>query len=348
MRLAAATSIVTALVAGIAAADIVPKTLPANPQHNHTVRNETLGGGTLGSPAVAPPPAYQYGDGFVCVKNWDFGAKGTIKNIADMNANFMYHDQFGTIRNPNYGAVIVAPDQADALPGQPIEGNATGGRPVRAFLADGLKTFIVPLDGATTLSPTEHNAGSGSFQAKWTLPTGGVLLGHDILWETRVRFVPPPYFWMSIWCCGNKWDHGAEMDLIEDFGYDNGRGMTNYRGDYFHSNSAGGSDASPYGDWGATMASYGITDFDASQWHTWAWLYRKDDTYEAFVDGRLCQSGTMHWTLACKPDGEQINMSFIFDGSWGSPTVKNDDFPLAASALANTYYEWGYSRVYLR
>jgi hypothetical protein len=53
----------------------------------------------------------------VLVKNWHFGTNGTIKNYADMNANFVYHDQFNTIGNgTNYGAVTVAPDAANALP----------------------------------------------------------------------------------------------------------------------------------------------------------------------------------------------------------------------------------------
>ena len=41
-------------------------------------------------------------------------------------------------------------------------------------------------------------------------------------------------------------------------------------------------------------------------------------------------------------------MSFLFDATWGSKTVKNNNFPLDAKALANTFYEWDYSRVYLR
>ena len=74
----------------------------------------------------------------VLVKNWHFGTKGTIRNYSDMNAHFVYHDQFNTIGNgTNYGAVTVAPDAANALPHQPIEG--VDSPPVRQFTADSLK-----------------------------------------------------------------------------------------------------------------------------------------------------------------------------------------------------------------
>ena len=123
---------------------------------------------------------------------------------------------------------MVAPDAANAISNQPIEGDACP--PVRLFTADSLKTLLVPLYGATKVVPTQHNAGCGSFMAKWKLPNGGALLGQDIVWETRVRYITPPYFWFAIWTAGNKWNNGAEQDLVESFGYDNGGGNTNYDG----------------------------------------------------------------------------------------------------------------------
>ena len=148
---------------------------------------ETIGGGTIASPAAGPKPAFGIGGtGMILVKNWHFGKNGTIKNYADMNANFQYHDQFGTIGNgTNYGAVTVAPDAANAIDGQPIEGDACP--PVREFTDDSLRTLLQPLYGATKVLPRQHNAGCGSFMAKWHLPRGGSLLGQDIVWETRVR-----------------------------------------------------------------------------------------------------------------------------------------------------------------
>lgn len=325
---------------------------------------ETVGGGTIASPAVGPAPANAVGgSGFVLVKNWNFGtdASSTVTGISDMNTHFQYHDQFGQVANPNYGAKIVSPDAANALSGQPVEGVNTA-TPVRAFQADRLRTYLVPLNGATTLSPAAMNTGSGSFQAKWTLPRGGSLLGHDILWETRVRYVTPPYFWFAIWTCGNKWamennvPKGAEYDLIESFGYDNTAvgGGTNYDGRYWHSSVVGGTSTTNYhANWANGMQSRGIPayatpPYTTSEWHTWTWLYRKDNTYSAYVDGIEVQSGTLNWTFGAEATDEPINMSFIFDGSWGSRTVSNNNFPLAASALAGKYYDWDYSRVYLR
>ena len=317
---------------------------------------ETIGDGTIQGPAVGPAPAYGLGGpGMVLVKNWHFGAEGTIRNYGDLNANFQYHDQFGTIGNgTNYGAVIVAPDEANAIYNQPVEGDACP--PVREFTKDSLKTLLMPLYGATKVVPTQHNAGSGSFMAKWKLPRGGSLLGKDIVWETRVRYVTPPYFWLGIWTAGNKWKadekgaQGAEQDLIESFGYDNGGANTNYDGRFWHSNSVGSptKDTVDYASWDKAMAARGIKTFDATQYHTWTWLYRHDDTYAMFVDGVQVQSGSdYHWTYGGKATDEPIDMVFLFDGGWGHTQVGSVNHSLPASAFAGKFYEWAYSRVYL-
>ncbi|MBO0882113.1 MAG: hypothetical protein J2P17_17590, partial [Mycobacterium sp.] len=274
--------------------------------------SETIGGGTLSDPARGPAPAMGTGgSGFVLVKNWDFGTNGTIRNTSDLEGNFQFHDQFGTIDNGgNYGSEIVAPDSAHALPGQPVQDPR---HPVRAFTGDTMKTYLVPLNGATTVTPTQHNVGNGSFQPTWTLPNGGSLLGKDILWETRVRYVTPPYFWFALWTSGNQWNCGAEMDTIESFGFDNGGGFTNYDGHLWHSNSVCGADQDPYSDWPASMAAHGINSYDASKWHTWQWLYRKDNTFSVYVDGVEVQSGTLNWTLGGTAGGTPINMSFLVD-----------------------------------
>lgn len=316
---------------------------------------ETIGGGTIASPAVGPRPSFGIGGpSMVLVKNWHFGANGTIRNYADMSAHFLYHDQFGTIGNgTNYGAVTVAPDAANALPNQPVEG--INSPPVRRFTADSLQTFLTPLNGATTVDPKLHNAGCGSFMAKWRLPHGGSLLGQDIVWETRVRYVPPPYFWFALWTAGNKWKwdngaQGAEQDLVESFGYDNGGGNTNYDGRFWHSNAVASpsKDTVDYGDWGKAMAAHGIKSYDASQYHIWTWLYRKDDTYAMYVDGIEVQSGKdYHWTYGGKETDEPIDMVFLFDGGWGHTQIGSVNHPLPVSAFTGKFYEWNYSRVYL-
>jgi hypothetical protein len=314
-----------------------------------SMAGQTVGGGTLASPATGPAPSYGVGgSGFTLVKNWDFGADGTIRNMADMNAHFQYHDQFNQIANPNYGAVIVSPDSANKIGSQPVEGVNTPG-PIREFFAGSLKTYLMPLNGATTITASPRNSGSGSFMAKWRLPRGGSLLNQDMIWETRVRYVTPRYFWFALWTAGNKWSHGAEMDLIESFGYDNGNGSTNFDGRFWHSDVVGGTDTVSYGSWGAGMASQGIRSYNAAEWHTWTWLYRKDNTFVAYVDGIPVQTGNTYWTYGATSTGEPIDMCFLFDGTWGSNTVPGmSGFTVPASELAGKFYEWDYSRIYLR
>jgi hypothetical protein len=316
-----------------------------------TPQTPTVGGGTIASPAAGPAPAYGIGGtGFSLVKNWDFGSNGTIKTMSDLDTNFQYHDQFGTIANAtNYGALTVASGASTKISGQPVEGvNTTS--PVRKFFTDSLKTYLVPLDGAVTVSATSHNAGCGSFQATWTLPNGGSFLNQDMIWETRVRYITPPYFWLAIWTAGNQWNKGAEMDVVESFGYDNtpAAGDTNFDGRFWHSDVVGGTHTVNYSNWASGMSASGISSYDATQYHVWTWYYGKDNTYKAYVDGIMIQSGTVNWTLSGILGGTPINMSFLFDGTWGNTQVSSVNNSLAASALAGMYYEWDYSRVYLK
>lgn len=309
---------------------------------------ETLGGGTIANPASGPPPSYGLGGaGLVLVKNWNFGSGGTstIKNMSDMNANFFYHDQFNTITN-KYGAKIVSPDAANALGGQPIDNiNTTG--PARQFTSTSLKTYLLPLDGATTVKASQRNVGCGSFMPKWKLPKGGSLLNQDIVWETRVRYVTPPYFWFAIWNSGNLWNNGAEIDIVESFGYDNGGGNTNFDGRYWHSSVVGGIKATSYSNWATGMASRGITTFSATQYHIWTLLYRVNNTYSSYVDGIEVQNGTLNWTRSGVAGGTEIDMNFLFDGTWGHTLMGSVNKSLPASALVGKYYDWDYSRIYL-
>ncbi len=312
-----------------------------------TAAAASIGGGTLESPADGPPPSYGLGGpGAVLVKNWDFGQGGTITNYDDLSANFVYRDQFNTITN-KYGAKIVAPNAATAISGQPIEG--VNCPTIREFTSDSLKTYLHALDGATTVNPVTAKAGSGSFMAKWTLPAGGSLLGQDIVWETRVRMVTPKYFWFALWTAGNAWNAGAEHDLVESFGYDNGGGFTNFDGRYWHSGSVSGSDVYAYDNWQASMAEAGVSSFDATEYHTWTWVYRADNSYAMYMDGILVQRGVTpyFWTLRAQETGVPINMYFLFDGSWGHTEVQSVNRSLDASELAGKYYEFDYSRVYL-
>ncbi len=109
------------------------------------------------------------------------------------------------------------------------------------------------------------------------------------------------------------------MDLIESFGYHNPDGATNYNGDYWHANSVHGTDASSYANWPGTMASYGITNYDPTQYHIWTLVYNKNNSYAFYVDGIVVQSGpTYYWTNGATSTGTPVNMSFIFDATWGT------------------------------
>lgn len=299
-------------------------------------------------------PSYHetMGDGFILMKNWDFGADDTIRNMSDMNNEFVYHDQFGTVANgTNYGAITLASDSDNALSSTP-----TGPQPieypdkkVREFTAHSLRTYLVPLNGADTCLPTRHDVGCGSFMAKWKLDNAGSRLGKDILWETRVRYVTPPYFWFAIWNAGIKWNQGAEIDLVESFGYDNGGGKTNFDGRFWHSNSIGGPDQVKYNEWNEGMAASGIKSFDGSQYHIWQLLYRKDNSYSCYVDGIEVQKGNLyHWTLRHQANGEPLDFYFLFDAGWGHVQIASVNNLLPASAFEGKFYEWDYSRVFLR
>jgi len=331
------------------------KALPARAKRAAAKAPETIGGGTVASPAVGPAPSFGIGGpGMVLVKNWHFGTGGTVRNYADMSANFFYHDQFGTIGNgTNYGAVTVAPDAATALAHQPMEG--VNSPPVRKFTEDSLQTFLTPLDGAATVDPAKHNAGNGSFMAKWNLPRAGSLLGQDIVWETRVRYLTPPYFWFALWTAGDKWKwdghaQGAEHDLVESFGYDNGGGNTNYDGRFWHTNTVAtpSKDTVDYGDWGRAMAAQGVKNYDAAQYHIWTWHYKRDNTFAMYVDGVKIQSGSNYfWTFGNTAADPPIDLVFLFDGGWGHTQVGSVNHPLPVSAFDGKFYEWNYSRVYL-
>jgi len=61
------------------------------------------------------------------------------------------------------------------------------------------------------------------------------------------------------------------------------------------------------------------------------------------------QTGTGYpWTLGASGSGKQLNMSFLFDANWGHNQVASVDHSLPFSAFTGKYYEWDYSRVYLR
>ena len=319
--------------------------------------DETVGTGDVTQPAKGPAPrdADQLGGApFVLVKNWNFGTRGTIRNTSELIGEFQFHDQFGTIANgTNYGAVIVAPNDATAigagslgLPAnrQPVEDPS---RPTREFLESSMLAHVRPLSASqTSCSVSAHDAGNGSLVAKWKLPKGGALLGKDLLWETRVRMPKAAAaFWFALWTAGNQWNGGAEMDVVESFGTPNIYPPPAA----FHVNSVGGRDDVNYSSWssGLDAARVPTNGRDLREWHVWTWVYTKDDNYKVYFDGVLVQSGSIHWTLGGGVGGQAIDMDFLFDFGWGHTQISDVNITLAASSFPITY-EIDYSRVYLR
>jgi hypothetical protein len=322
---------------------------------------QTIGAGSLSDPAQGPGVQFAdkiltRGEKPVLIKNWDFGANGTVTNIDQMSKEFEYHDQFGTIGNgTNYGAVTAAPSQGTALNGQPVDAG------VRSFTGDSLQTFLVPKNaGAKTVTPSAHDVLNGSFMAKFQFPSGGSRLRHEIVWQTRVKYVTPPEFWFALWNSGDKWDKGAEFDVVESFGFDNTTGRTdtddgkqedkNFNGRWWHSDPVGAKSEVDYGSFPAGMRSVGaITGnelFDATAYHTWTLVYRTDDTFSFFVDGTEAQHGTMNWTLGGGAGGQNINFRFLFDAGWGHTQIDSVNYPLPAKDLQGTFYDFDFSRVY--
>jgi hypothetical protein len=329
-----------------------PKPLqPSKPQD----KTPTIGSGELTQPANGPAPleaAKLSGMPYTLVKNWDFGTKGTIRNQSDLDAEFQFHDQFGTIANgTNYGAVTVSPSLQDAIGAsglglphnqQPVEDPAN---PNREFTADSLLTHVRPLAlKLKKVSVKKHNAGNGSFTSKWKLATGGALLGHDLVWETRLRMPKQvPGYWLALWTAGTLWDKGAEMDVLESFG------TPNINADAFHSDAVGGTGTVDYTTWPSGLTSAGVptSDRQLSDWHVWTWVYLRDDSFEVYYDGYRVQKGSIHWTVGGAQGTLPIDMRFLFDFSWGHMQISDVNIELPAAMFPLTY-EIDYSRVYMR
>jgi hypothetical protein len=314
---------------------------------------ETVGTGDMGNPAKGPPPtdaAKVGGASFVLVKNWDFGTSGTIKDTATLVSEFLFHDQFGTFANgTKYGAVIVAPTTATAIDSaalgmQPVEDPS---RPTREFTVDSMKANVRPLSASqTSCTVASHDCGNGSVVAKWKLPSGGALLGKDLLWETRARMPKAAAaYWFAIWASGNQWNQGAEMDVLESFGTPN----IYPPAAAFFAQSLGGKNDVDYSSWpnGLDAVKVPAKGRDLADYHVWTWLYRRDDSFVVYFDGIPIQTGTLHWTLAGASGGQVIDLDFLIDLSWGHTEIEDVNITLPASSFPITY-ELDYSRVYLR
>jgi hypothetical protein len=155
--------------------------------------------------------------------------------------------------------------------------------------------------------------------------------------------VPLSAYWFAVWTAGDQWNKGAEMDVVESFG------APQTPANAFHTNSVGGRDSVTYNAWPEALDGVGVPkdDRDLKEWHTWTWVYLKDDSYVVYYDGHEVQRGTIHWTNGGGSSGAKIDMSFLFDFGWGHTQISDVNISLPASKFPLTY-EIDYSRVYLR
>jgi hypothetical protein len=111
----------------------------------------------------------------------------------------------------------------------------------------------------------------------------------------------------------------------------------------------GGVDKHAYSSWPSELSNIGVpmAARDLADWHVFTWIYLQDDSYQVYFDDYLVQQGTLHWTLGGGNNGQNINMQFLFDFSWGHTQVQAVDISLPASSFPLTY-ELDYSRVYMR
>jgi starvation-inducible outer membrane lipoprotein len=302
---------------------------------------------------------------FTVAKNWVFGTNGNINNAAALNAEFTYHDPFGTISNgTNYGALIQRAAGSDAFgvynwadvgmanDQQPED---TTGR-YRTFQSDSLLCHVKPLNtGSVIVGPAStHNAGCGSFVSKLTYSAGGTRLGQTIVWETRVRCVTAPDgYWFALWLVGPQWDGGPEIDLVESFS----SVAPNVNADLFNSNGIGiGPNTYDYfsGGFDDVLETLGIPGYalpNGSQslrnWHTFTLEYASDNTFRCWMDSILIQSGTLDWRL---PSGPTVpTLQFLFDFGFGHTAISPINAAVISDITATPLtYEIAYSRIWTR
>lgn len=321
---------------------------------------ETIGGGSLASPANAPAPAAptaNVGTSWVPVKNWHFGTSGTIRSNADLDQEFSYHDEFGSYSGAgfNYGSLSIATSAATAISGQPVEDPT---RPVRNFTSSEMFCKLQNASAsATTVTSTSHDCVNGSIYSKFNLPHAGSLLGQDILWEYVVRLFPVQAYWSSCWLEGQSWDGGAEIDTFESYGWDHGSEGNNFDAHNFHSDAVWKTNGT--GSSSATSLNFvNFPNSAGSNYHRYDFLYKRDNTWQTWVDDVPINNGTEQWTLQGATGNTPLIMYFQHDFAWGfngglgtvngvpNQGMSPSSFPV--SNFSGKSYGIQYSRVYLR
>jgi hypothetical protein len=292
-----------------------------------------------------------FGTGFTLVKNWNFGADGTVKSIADMSREFLYHDQFGTTANgDNYGSVTASPDASNALGGQRSTRTSASSPTTRS------RRSCCPTAAETPIR-FARNVVNGSFMAKFAPARGGSRLGRDILWQTRVKYETPREFWFALWNAGNKWDRGAELDLVRELRLRQPAGRRRHQlstagtGTPIRSVAPAGSTTT---NWESAMRSVGVTSFKRRAVpHLDAAVTARTTRTASTVDGvgangqpdaRGAVRERSTGRSAAARAASAIDFHFLFDAGWAHRKVDSVNDPVPMSELTGKFYEFDYSR----
>ncbi len=305
----------------------------------------------------APLPDAIAGEGWMPGYDLTFGfrrAGATVRDRASLCEAVYFFDQFGQKNNGggNYLADNMAPPECRD-PG-PCSIYAAD-YPFHEIGPDTLKCFVKPRDrNAERIEPAPFGkpqpVGASGFRLKTPGFSEGLgsRLGRDVCWETRCRMSSPlPYFWWALWIAGEKWDRGAELDVPESFGFDNGFGRLNYDGRSFHTNSAGGQDDITSSYWGPYVPPKFRSLID---WHTFTTVYARDDTWRTYVDGELSNSGSLKWNLRGNAGDQPLRKAFfLIDNSWGHHKVASvRPGAVSAGIFRDFHFEYDFTRIWTR
>lgn len=317
-------------------------------------RDLLLAAGGLAVPPPSIPDRTQWG---APVVDLTFGARrpgATIRNRAELSRAVYFYDQFNQRNNGggNYLADNMAPPEAED-PG-PCERYGAED-PFHEIAAGSLRCYVKPKRrGARWITPQPHGrsqpVGASGFRLRYPGPGGGAgsRLGRDICWETRCRMSGPlPYYWWSLWICGEAWDRGAELDVPESFGFDNGFGYTNFQGEKFHVSSVGGEDEVDVSANWSRHVPEGVGPL--TRWHTFTTVYRRDDTWECRVDGKLANRGRLLWRLGGNQGTQPLERCwFLIDNAWGHQHVRSvRPERVEVRIFEGFHWEYDYTRIWV-
>lgn len=305
--------------------------------------------------ATQPQPSVAGLTDFELVEDLTFGARGNIRNRADLVNKVTFVDSFNQTRGGgnNYGARTVAETAGSAIGGQTVIGDGNT-RWMREFTGNSMLMHVRPAAAnQTTVGPSANvDAWASSFMLKYELPNGaGSQLGKDMVWETDMRIVPAVTgnitqgLWSALWVAGKLWNAGPEIDVEEAY---TTAALDNFR--VFHSDVVGGT--SKYNMttnfWAGLHNGVPVyNQHDMRVFHKYTLVYFKDDTWKTYLDGAEINSGTLKWLYNSTTP---TNLRFMIDWSFGNtqvPEVTNIQVAVPASGILGTQ-EIASTRVWLR